>query len=224
MAGFGAGAAGIGAAGGIIGSAISAAFAAKQAKLQRAFQKEMYQNRYQYTMDDMRSAGLNPILAYQQGVGNPGAGSMAGVPDFGSSMAKGASAGLGAYKAASEKRAIDQGTATAEALGKKHDSERAINEARLPYEAALGDFFSNMPEAAQLQKILGLVGGAGGLLGAYGMMRGRGGKRNTTGRPIPPTRTNEQFRIKKSGQRDALQKRLYKDNPMKYLRTKKKRR
>lgn len=31
------------------------------------FGREMAQNRYQYTMADMRKAGLNPILAYQQG-------------------------------------------------------------------------------------------------------------------------------------------------------------
>lgn len=34
-------------------------------------QKEAMQSRYQWTMEDMRKAGLNPILAYQQGGGTP---------------------------------------------------------------------------------------------------------------------------------------------------------
>lgn len=34
-------------------------------------QKEAMQSRYQWTMEDMRKAGLNPILAYQQGGGSP---------------------------------------------------------------------------------------------------------------------------------------------------------
>lgn len=32
-----------------------------------AFAREVLQNRYQYTMADMEKAGLNPMLAYQQG-------------------------------------------------------------------------------------------------------------------------------------------------------------
>ena len=46
-----------------------------QAARSMEFSKESYQNRYQWTMDDMRKAGLNPIFAYQNGVGTglPGA-------------------------------------------------------------------------------------------------------------------------------------------------------
>lgn len=38
-------------------------------RAQMDFQRESYQNRYQWQMADMRAAGLNPILAYQQGAG-----------------------------------------------------------------------------------------------------------------------------------------------------------
>ena len=46
-----------------------------QAAQSMAFSKESYQNRYQWTMDDMKKAGMNPIFAYQNGVGTglPGA-------------------------------------------------------------------------------------------------------------------------------------------------------
>jgi len=46
-----------------------------QAARSMEFSKESYQNRYQWTMDDMKKAGMNPIFAYQNGVGSglPGA-------------------------------------------------------------------------------------------------------------------------------------------------------
>ena len=44
-------------------------FSAEQAQLNRDWQERMASTRYQRTMADMRSAGLNPILAYQQGGG-----------------------------------------------------------------------------------------------------------------------------------------------------------
>lgn len=71
---------------GIGGTAASAALSARQAKKQREFQKDMYQHRYQYQMDDMRKAGLNPILAYKQTPpGGPG-GAMGQVGDFGDTI------------------------------------------------------------------------------------------------------------------------------------------
>jgi len=78
---------GIQMAGGIIGSAVSARQAAKQ----RSFQKWMMKNRYQLQMQDMREAGLNPILAAgasppspagaAASVGNPAAGVVASAKD-----------------------------------------------------------------------------------------------------------------------------------------------
>jgi len=62
--------------------AISSAFGAYKAnkageanvQQQMAFQRESAQNSYQWAMEDMRKAGLNPMLAYQQG----GASAMSG--------------------------------------------------------------------------------------------------------------------------------------------------
>lgn len=53
--------------GGILQSQSSSAEAEKA----REFARKMFRHRYQWTMEDMRLAGLNPILAYQQGGGSP---------------------------------------------------------------------------------------------------------------------------------------------------------
>lgn len=64
-------------------------------------------------MDDMRKAGLNPILAYQQGPPGAPAGVAAQIPDFGPSVARGVEAGTKASRATEEKKLLKAQTATA---------------------------------------------------------------------------------------------------------------
>jgi hypothetical protein len=60
-------------------------WATVEAGKNRNFQERMYKNRYSYQMEDMRTAGLNPMLAmHAQPPGGP-AGSMASAPGFSSS-------------------------------------------------------------------------------------------------------------------------------------------
>lgn len=58
---------GLGLAGEIFGGISANQASAKSAEKAAKLQLHMLGHRYQYTMEDMRRAGLNPILAYKQG-------------------------------------------------------------------------------------------------------------------------------------------------------------
>lgn len=62
-------------------NANSMAFSAEQAQKQMDFQKEMRQTQYQTAVEDMKKAGINPMLAYSQG----GAGNLSGASGSGAS-------------------------------------------------------------------------------------------------------------------------------------------
>lgn len=58
--------------GGLLGGAAQGGISYASAKQQQQAQKEAYQKRYQWTVQDLRHAGLNPVLAAQHGAGNVG--------------------------------------------------------------------------------------------------------------------------------------------------------
>ena len=75
------------------GSLLTSALSGKRAQAQRGWQEDMRGTSYQATMEDMRKAGLNPMLAYKQGGTGAGQGQQAMTPDFGASIATGRQAG-----------------------------------------------------------------------------------------------------------------------------------
>lgn len=97
-----------------LGGAIGAIASAKAASKQMAFQKEAYRHRYQWTMEDMRLAGLNPMLAASLGGGGapPGAAlSVGSVGDLTGSA-------LGALRSSREERMQNITRATAKTNAK----------------------------------------------------------------------------------------------------------
>lgn len=72
-------------AGSIFGSAVQGRYNSAAAAQQNAWNVENYKHRYQWAMEDMRNAGLNPILAATNGIGGSIAGASAasiGMPDI----------------------------------------------------------------------------------------------------------------------------------------------
>lgn len=116
--------------------------AEKAARKQRRFIREQYNTRYQNTMLDMKNAGLNPMLAYQQGVGSPGAAASGGgfmgegagsiMGGIGSMLGGGAATG---QAQSSKKLRGQQGlltvaqTSAQEASGRQSDSQTRLNDA-----------------------------------------------------------------------------------------------
>jgi len=100
-AGVGAlGGAAIGAAGSLAGSALNYASAQDAMK----FSERSYKHRYQWTMADMRKAGLNPIFAYK-GIGT---GSPAGVSaNFNNPLSGAATGAKAGYDIATAKEQFD---------------------------------------------------------------------------------------------------------------------
>lgn len=131
-----------GAIAGLAGSGISAGVSAHIASENRKFQERMYKHRYQYQVDDLKKAGLNPALAYGQAPPGPPGGAMAQIPDFGASVSKGSEAGTkqkqleemektGAAQRIQLAAAADQSSAQAElarAQAKSMGVSGAVNE------------------------------------------------------------------------------------------------
>lgn len=84
-------------AGSVLGSSVQNHYNSANAAQANAWNVENYKHRYQWAVEDMRNAGLNPILAATNGIGGSISGASAasvGMSDIGSTMnsAKAASA------------------------------------------------------------------------------------------------------------------------------------
>lgn len=83
-------------AGSVLGSTVQNHYNSANAAQANAWNVENYKHRYQWAVDDMRAAGLNPILAATNGIGGSISGASAatvGMSDIGSTMNSARAAG-----------------------------------------------------------------------------------------------------------------------------------
>lgn len=116
-----------GAADKFVGGAIDHYYNKKNMDYQAKIQEQQYRHRYQWATEDMRKAGLNPILAATSGI----AGSLSGVSSAGSYGGDVANAAVGVSNSAAANRAAKTG----EAVGKSTVTLNASSAAKLAADA-----------------------------------------------------------------------------------------
>lgn len=130
-------AAAISAGGALAGGGISSAGSLRQLRENRAaareqmeFQYNMYRHRYRMTMNDMREAGLNPILAYSQGPGSTPMGATWSAPNVGEGLGQGvAAAAEKGVSSALQARRLSQELRNMKELEKTEGTKQTLNRA-----------------------------------------------------------------------------------------------
>lgn len=115
----------------IIGGALSNSAARHAATVANQRNVYNYQHRYQWAMEDMQKAGLNPMLAATQGIGGSVNGASALSANY--NLGEGVTAGMSAQAAGNSAKAAQHQANVAEDVGKgtvrKLDSDVALNAA-----------------------------------------------------------------------------------------------
>lgn len=115
----------------IIGGALSNSAARHAATVANQRNIFNYQHRYQWAMDDMQKAGLNPILAATQGIGGSinGASALSANYNIGEGVTAGMSAGAASNSAKAANKQADTASRVAEGTLRKIESEVSLNAA-----------------------------------------------------------------------------------------------
>lgn len=99
--------------GGLLGGAAQGGISYASAQQQQEAQRDAYKHRYQWTVEDLRKAGLNPVLAAQHGAGSVGPMAQMETPNVASALQVASQVGMQYAQAdqASSQAAINQHTA-----------------------------------------------------------------------------------------------------------------
>lgn len=110
------------------------AFQEKSQGRQEVYQERLSNTAYQRAMQDMREAGINPILAYNQGGASTptGAGASGASTTVSNALGKGVASALDFKRTLAELRNIQEQNALLKAQTKKTIAEAAITETREP--------------------------------------------------------------------------------------------
>lgn len=123
----------------IISGAISGGGAMQASAMSAKAQKQMYQHRYQWTMKDLRKAGLNPMLAIQQGAPVPNS---PNIQNVGEAAVRGAAAG--------QQMSTAKQMATAQVENVKTDTALKLAQTNSASAVAASQLMDNEIKAAQM--------------------------------------------------------------------------
>jgi len=190
---------------GLGGDIAAGGWSAAEARKQRQFQERMYKSRYQNQMEDMRKAGLNPMLAFGQTPPGPPSGAMGAInPKLGTDAANSA---LKWNKMTPEKKLIQGQTAAASASAARDKSQEKllIEQARAQQLTNVGLEIEAMIDRSEygqaIRKVKRATSAAGALIPAVGGLgagmllkgkRKRGGQRDHGSGVRTPYRRNQQ--------------------------------
>jgi len=149
----------------VVGDVIEGAFNAAEAQENRDWQANMSQSAHQREVDDLRAAGLNPVLSANHGAGF-GSGAQASAPDISSSLTS-STLGRERLKADIEQimSQIEQNKAQIEKTNAERDAVRQGIQINKPVEE-----FSNSTVAHIMPYIAGVLGIGGSVAGvAHGV-------------------------------------------------------
>jgi len=172
---------------GAIETAEARAQAKRESKQNRAFQERMSNTAYQRAVEDMKTAGINPILVSRVGGASTPSGNIAPIPDVGEGLMRGLQTGAAVEQAgastskatAAKETSFAAGVQAAAARGLKSQQEMLTQAAADKTTAEAQIIAAQVPEATARGAYDATPQGQAGILKSQRSRRGLGPIRET---------------------------------------------